>query len=532
MQAKFLVFFFLTLFAASFAISDYETDSVFKPEGSMVTGNGFAKPVIAPLSSIPQHKEIIGEVEEFNYEAGEVIRKENWVYRKPNFSPIHSVSEDQSDENGLQTYSATSVQTPIIKKAFPGIVNQGKTQPDCNIAVGPERLMLAVNSSVAIFTKTGDLKFQTTFDEWFAPLTNQAGSLLFDPKLLYDAQSGHFLFLMNARRRDHRSWFLLSVSKTSDPEGDWAFYAFDMQITGDKRDDFWADFPRMGFDENAIYLTGNMHEFGRLLRFRYAKIRVLPKAQVYKFGAVSWKEFAHLTDANNFKAIDIEPVMAFGTTGTGYLVNANIVEGTKLTLWKISNPGTTNSKISKKGIAVSSYQLPPDAPQKGGDVVITTRDAGVYNAVFRDGSIYTAHNVAYDWGSGPVCAVRFYQIKTNGELVQEITYGKNGYSYFFPVVMVDSKNSVVLGFNRCSKSTYTGIFFTGRKVSDPLGKFRNLGRLISGQSYYGVYFSGSNIGRWGDYNGISLDSDDSFFFYSQYAKSPAKWETLVGQLKY
>jgi hypothetical protein len=532
MQGKFLTFLFLTLFAASFVAADHEIDSIFKPEGSMVAGHGSTKPVIAPLSSIPQHKEILSAVEEFNNEAGEVLRKENWDYRKPHFSPKHSVSEDKSDENILQSLSAVSAQTPIIKKAFAGIANQGKAQPDCNIAVGPERLMLAVNSSVAIFTKTGDLKFQTTFDEWFAPLTNQAGSLLFDPKLLYDSESGHFLFLMNARRADHRSWFLLSVSKTSDPEGDWAFYAFDMQITGGKRDIFWADFPRMGFDENAIYLTGNMHEFGGILRFRYAKIRVLPKAQVYKFGNVQWKEFAHLTDANNFKAIDIEPVIAFGTTGAGYLVNANIVEGTKLTLWKISNPGTTNSKLSKKGIAVSSYQLPPDAPQKGGDIIITTRDAGVYNAVFRDGSIYTAHNVAYDWGSGPVCAIRFYQIKTNGELVQEITYGKNGYSYFFPVVMLDSKKNVMMGFNRCSKSTYAGIFFTGRKASDPLGKFRNLGKLISGQSYYAVFFSGSNVGRWGDYNGISLDSDDSFYFFSEYAKSPEKWETIVGQLKY
>jgi hypothetical protein len=531
MQAKFLMFLFLTLFAASFVVADHEIDSVFKPERSMVTGHGSAKPVIAPLSSIPQHKEILSEVEEFNNEAGEVLRKENWVYRKPHFSPKHSVSEDKTDENILQSYSAVSAQTPIVKSAFAGIANQGKTQPDCNIAVGPERIMLAVNSSVAIFTKTGELKFQTTFNEWFAPLTNQAGSLLFDPKLLYDAESGHFLFLMNARRGDHRSWFFLSVSKTSDPEGEWAFYAFDMQITGGKRDVYWADFPRMGFDENAIYLTGNMHEF-RSYRFRYAKIRVLPKAEVYNFGTVRWKEFAHLTDANNFKAIDIEPVIAFGTAGSGYLVNANIIEGAKLTLWTISNPGSNNAKIKKKGIPVSSYQLPPDAPQKGGEIVITTRDAGVYNAVFRDGSIYTAHNVAYDWGSGAVCAIRFYQIKTNGELVQEITYGKNGYSYFFPVVMVDSKNNVVVGFNRCSGSTYAGIFFTGRKPSDPLGKFGTLGRLIPGQSYYGVFFHGSTIGRWGDYNGISLDSDDSIYLFSEYARSPEKWETVVAQLKY
>jgi hypothetical protein len=531
MQAKILTFLFIMLLVASFVAADVEKDSILKPKGPMVTGRGFAKPVIVPLSSIPQHKEILSTVEEFNSEEGELIHKENWIYRKPRFSPKHSIYEDKTDENILQSYSASSVQTPVIKSAFAGIPNQGKQQPDCNIAVGPDRLMLAVNNTVAIYTKTGELKFSTTFDQWFLPLVNEGGSLLFDPKLVYDAQSGHFLFLINARRGDHRSWFFLSVSKTSDPQGEWAFWALDMQLTGNQRDDFWADFPRMGVDENAIYLTGNMHEF-RNYRFRYAKIRVLRKKQVYKFGNIGWKEFAHLTDANSFKAIDIEPVIAFGNAGSGYLVNTNILEGTKLTLWTILNPGTTNPTLIKKGVPVSFYELPPDAQQKGGDIVISTRDAGVYNAVYRDGSIYTAHNVAHNWGSGQVCAIRFYQIKTNGELVQEITYGKNGYSYYFPVVMVDSKNNVVMGFNRSSGSTYAGIFFTGRKSTDPPGRFQTLGRLMPGRSYYGVYFHGSTIGRWGDYNGIALDADDSFYLYSEYSKTPSKWETIVGQLKY
>jgi hypothetical protein len=531
MQAKILIFFLITLFVSSFVAADDELDSILKPEGPMVTGRGSAKPVIVPLSSIPQHKEILSTVEEFNSEDNEFLRKENWIYRNPHFSPKHSIFEDKTDENILQSLSVASVQTPIVQSAFAGIPNQGKPQPDCNIAVGPNRVMLAVNSTVAIYTKTGELKFSTTFDQWFSPLTKEAGSLLFDPKLLYDAQSGHFLFLMNARRGDHRSWFFLSVSKTSDPQGEWAFWALDMQLTGGGRDVFWADFPRMGMDENAIYLSGNMHEFGNY-RFRYAKIRVLRKKQVYKFGNIGWKEFARLTDANNFKAIDIEPVMAFGTAGSGYLVNTNVFEGTKLTLWTISNPGSSNPTIAKKGVAVSSYQLPPDARQKGGEVILSTRDCGIVNAVFRDGSIFTAHNVAHNWGSGEVCAIRFYQIKTNGELVQEITYGKNGYSYWFPVVMVDSKNNLIVGFNRSSGSTYAGIFFTGRKSTDPPGKFQGLGRLIPGQSYYGVFFHGSNIGRWGDYNGIALDADDSIYLYSEYAKTPSNWETLVGQLKY
>jgi len=521
----------MALLATFASAADINSNSILKPEGSMVTGRGTATPVIVPLSAIPQHKEILSEVEELNSEEGELIHKENWTYRKPHLSPKASLHEDKSDDNAFQSYSVEAIQSPIIKTAFSGIPNQGKQQPDCNIAVGPSRIMLAVNKSVAIYTKTGEPRFQTTFTEWFAPLTREAGSILFDPKLLYDSQGGHFVFLMNARRGDKRSWFFLAVSKTSDPEGEWAFWALDMQLTGGVRDIFWADFPRVGMDENAIYLTGNMHEF-RNYRFRYAKIRVLRKSQVYRFGNISWKEFARLNDANDLKAIDIEPVMAFGTAGSGYLVNTTIVKGNKLTLWTISNPGTNNPILLQKAVTVSSYQLPPNAQQKGGSVALSTRDAGVYNAVFRNGSIYTAHNVAYDWGSGPVSAIRFYEIKTDGELVQEITYGKNGYFYFYPVVMVDSKNNLILGFNRSSDSTYAGIFFTGRKPTDPLGKFQALGRLMSGKAYYGVYFHGTTIGRWGDYNGIALDADDSIYLYSEYAETSSKWNSLVGQLHY
>ena len=129
-------------------------------------------------------------------------------------------------------------------------------------------------------------------------------------------------------------------------------------------------------------------------------------------------------------------------------------------------------------------------------------------------------------------AIRFYQIKTDGQLFQEITYGKNGYFYFYPVVMVDSRDNVILGFNRSSGSTFAGIFFTGRKSTDPVGKFQDLGRVAPGRTYYSVVFRGSEIGRWGDYNGIALDSDDSVYFYSEYVKTNDQWDSFVGQLQY
>ncbi len=531
MKSKILIILLCASFICVYGYaSDLDLNASLRPLGGMIFGHGTAKPVTVSLSKIVQARATQNPDEELHEEEGELIYKENWTYKIPHFSKEHSLQQDQSIEEEFEKTPGL-VQGPILKSGFFGIPNQGNAQPDCNIAVGPERIMLAVNDTVAIYTKSGEHRFSTSFEQWFSALSMAGESTLFDPKLVYDQQAGHFIFLCNARRRDKRSWFLFSVSKTSDPEGEWVFYALDMQLTGGVREIFWADFPRMALDENAIYLTANMTEFGSL-RFRYAKIRVLRKSQVYQFGNITWKEFARLTDSHGLKAINIEPVLAFGPSESGHLVSTTPFDGFKLTLWTIANPGTVNPKISKKGIVVSSYQFPPSAVQKGGNARLNTRDAGVYNAVFHNGSIYTAHNAAYDWGSGPVSAIRFYQIKTNGELVQEITYGKNGYFYFYPVVMVDSRDNVVVGFNRSSATTFAGIFFTGRKAADSLGKFQNLGRLVPGRTYYSVVFRGSEIGRWGDYNGIALDADDSIFIYSEYVKSPTQWDSFVGRVQY
>ncbi len=62
---------------------------------------------------------------------------------------------------------------------------------------------------------------------------------------------------------------------------------------------------------------------------------------------------------------------------------------------------------------MSSYTYPPLALQRGGGAQLATRECGVYNAVPSMAWIYTAHNMSHDWGSGPVSAIRFYQVKAN-----------------------------------------------------------------------------------------------------------------------
>lgn len=495
-------------------------------------------PVVVSLAQIPQGS---GRTSLFDmYNAGEEEEEyEGELSLLPQIEPAqiaqHFDREDFSAPSSAgQPRVSPNVAAPLLKTSFAGIAPPGLTQPDSIISVGSTRIMVAVNTTVAIYNKAGQRRFQTTFDQWFAPLAPVAGgSTLFDPQLLFDQYTGHYLFLCDARRADHRSWLLFSVSKTSDPEGAWAFWAIDMQLTGATRSDLWADYPRVGVDQNAIYLSANMWTF-RTFIFRYAKIRVLKKSEVYAFGGLTTYEFSQMIDATGVYAARIHPAHSYGVAPIEYMANTRNDQGNKITMWAVSN-SNVKPVLSMIPVNVTTYQTPPQALQKGGGAVINTatQGTGVLSAVYRNGFFYTAHAIAKDWGHGPVSAIRYYQLGTSGQVAQEITYGSADLSYYMPAVTVNSKGDVVMVFNRSGKAQFAGIYYAGRKAADPPGTFSASAALHPGEANYAVTFKGTNIGRWGDYSGIAVDpANQSFWMYSEFAKAGDEWNSVIGQAGY
>lgn len=437
----------------------------------------------------------------------------------------------QQDHPGSNLKTAT---TPSIKANFPGIPSVLRVQPDSNIAVGPTAVMLAINTSIAVYGKTGQKKFVTTFESWFASLQESKDAVLFDPRLVYDPdQGGHFIFTC-ASRGGRQSWILLSISKTSDPRGSWAFWALDMQLNGDFRTDLWADFPRLGLDQKGIYLTADMTRFTSF-KTRYAKIRILNKAKVYSFQKIGWHDFWGMVDGSQNNAIHIEPAQTFGPAPAEYLVNTDFDSGNIITLWTVTGANTPDPQLTMTAVPVSTYHAPPFAAQKGGGalLVTATEGTGALKVVSRGGFVYASHTIAHNWGSGTVSAIRFYELDTAGHLVQETTYGSDGLSYYMPAVMVNSAGDVVLAFSRSGKSEYAGFHFAGRRAADPAGSFSDSVALQPGLANYELTFkTNDHVARWGDYNGIALDPDDSFWIYGEFATSTTEYGTQVGQLTY
>src|SRR5205823_7368076 len=171
--------------------------------------------------------------------------------------------------------AAAPAAAPAAVASFAGIPATGWLPPDCTLAAGPQHVLLSVNSSVAVYAKTGGAPLlQRTLTTWFANVLNAA--MIFDPKALYDQHAGRWVLAAVALdQAANRSWFLLSVSQTPDPLGGWWNYALDAGRDGTTATQNWADYPSLGVDNQALYLTANMFRFNG--GFQYPKLRIIPK---------------------------------------------------------------------------------------------------------------------------------------------------------------------------------------------------------------------------------------------------------------
>lgn len=416
---------------------------------------------------------------------------------------------------------------PTPSTSFAGIPATGWLPPDCTMAVGPSHVLLSVNSSLALHNKAGGgLVFQRTLTQWFGALATDL--TVFDPKVLFDQHAGRWVVLAVAfRTNPNRSVFLLSVSSSANPLGPWRNYTFDATRDGSTPTANWADFPGLGVDSHALYVTANMFAFNG--GFQYAKIRVIPKAGPYSGGAAPFFDFVRMRNPDNTLAFTIQPCHTFGAPQVEYLVNSLFPSGNTLTLWRIVNPATTPT-LSRASVPVAAYSLPPNAAQRGGAPPLNTGDVRVLHAVFRGDSVWLALTTNRDWGTGNRASVQWFQIRAAANvLVQQGVFGTRSAHYFYPAGCPDNNGNFILVFSRSGANEFGSIGYTGRRASDPLGSLQPSALLRAGVAHY-VGLDGQGRNRWGDYNGIAADPANPrlIWMYSEFASAQNTWATWVG----
>lgn len=402
----------------------------------------------------------------------------------------------------------------------------GCLPPDGAIAAGPSRVVAAVNTAFSIWDKSGNPV--AGYPKVLSSLFTNANCLanISDPFAEYDRTSNRFMVGALTYDASNNSSVCIAVSQTDDPTTTWEVYGFPVSPAADL-----FDFPHATIGATAIYVTGNQFQGGTT--FTGARVYAYNKADMYA-GLPTAPVFVDVGNNAAGKVADtVMPARGAGSADTAYFIAADnsACPCSNVSVWTWSDPFGASSFALQGGVGVTSYGQPPNALQLGGHGPpgqIATNDAGDLAAYFYRGSLYGAHTIASNPGSGTVAAVQWYQLgNIDGvpTLVQQGIAATNGEYRYFPNLSVDTAGNMTLAYAFSSGAQYAGVRYRGRLASDAAGTLAAEGVLKAGQATI-------NGSRYGDYAGAAVDPDGcTVWHFEEYARAGSLWGTWAGSLR-
>lgn len=289
---------------------------------------------------------------------------------------------------------------------FEGLEDTFSSPADTDIAAGPEDLVLVVNSTIARYSKQGQRTQAVSLLQWFSnllPTICPSGAeqcRIFEPSVRYDSLQGRFLLLAYSQNRaNNRTHFLLSVSHGATYASGWRNWALEANLNGGTPTSYEVANPQLGYDNTAVYLTGNMFS-GET--FVYSKVRILKKTELYRSSTanLTYRDFWDLRNADDTVAVSLRPAILRGRSGNidyGVLVNAPISPNADyLTVWRVENAASDNPTIRRSTVSgLWPFDIPAAIPQASTNVRLDTGNSFVQKAIVRDGILFTARNTGY-----------------------------------------------------------------------------------------------------------------------------------------
>ncbi len=382
---------------------------------------------------------------------------------------------------------------------------------DVQIAVGPTAVVQAVNSSIAIFTTSGQLLRQQTLGQLFSGGgVDRSRDSTTDPRVLYDLVSQRFFAVMFDISRVE---LVVAMSASPDPLGAWA--VFPLPSSGG-----CTDQPRLGTSDNAVVVTDDLFSacsgFGRFLG---SEVLILNKQEM--LGGVAAPRLSRIGPDRRFASVT--PAAALVSSSVLYLVAVSETNRA-LQLFGITDPASTT--LPFKEIALGSQLTEPDeTPQRGTTQPLDVGDDRIQNAVFDGGRLYAAATVGCPTKS---CA-RVVELDPAGaRLVRETTVAlPNGRALLYPAVAPDSRGNAVLGYTFSSAADFPGLGYTYVRPDGQIGTPVDVLQGTAAQT----------SGRFGDYSGAARDpSDPSKIWVSAEigqspAGSPFEWASGIAAVR-
>jgi hypothetical protein len=463
---------------------------------------------------------------------------------------------------------ALTLETPV---AFRGLHETFGTPSDMGLAVNQNFVFQAVNAGIGVWDKNGTLQpgFPKSLNAFFGL---PPGAFTTDPRVLYDWINNRFIVVILAEDfANSRGFLLLAVSKASDPRGGWNIYGTQVGVNGT-----CPDFPTLGQDRQGFYIGINKFSCSvtGMGPFVESEVLLVPKGYVYAgLAPVVWSQSGFSVGGVNIDTLQPANIMnPSDKTRAEFMVNSfNINFGggsclngcNGLVVWAISNQfgfvigGPPPEFTAVQIPTATTYFMSSNAHQTNGDFSIDTGDARISGGVvYNAGSLFTAlstgcvpqcspqkglEETAPAWfeigvtlnDNDPACSGSFVNKcpqLTGAFLRQEECFqcggmANNGSAYY-PTLQPDPGNNLTMVFNFSDSSSYPGVAFVSRRVTQAQNTMHDAGIILqAGRAFY-------SQGRWGDYTGAAIDMSNpllpQIWFSGMFARLDGSWGTQIG----
>jgi serine/threonine protein kinase len=398
----------------------------------------------------------------------------------------------------------------------------------------------------------------------FAPVLRD-GDVLGEGRVFADVASRRWLIVINETAMSGAGvslgYFDVAVSQGASPLSRWQIYQFSTNMAplpGFGRCT-WADYPQVGADASAFYISGNSFECGANGPFLGAVIWELPRLALSGTTATTLYRFWGFVDQQRRPVMTLTPAVAnqgettawFLSTEAGYVDGGR--QSKQLMIWALIH---TNGSSAQDGVAVAGssaalpypYADPPSGVQGGSSSRVLSGDARVTGAFVAAGHLYATFTTAVNWRGDTQTRSAVYWLdivpgivgsggtpSLSARVSQANIFGFEATYLYSPALAVTSAGDLALLAEASSPVLAPDLLLTGRLHTDPpgtMGQGRESGFLESTEQVAAV------SGDWSGYGSASIamassggQTTSSIWIAGSYVDPySSQWQTVLAEL--
>lgn len=450
--------------------------------------------------------------------------------------------------------------TGTVGVNFDAVVASGSAPPDTTMAVGPNHIIVWVNSRYSVYNKSGTLLLgPVNGNTLFTGLGNVCATTnRGDPILQYDRLADRWIlsqFAFNVSGSSPIAPYLqcFAVSTTNDPTGTYFRYTATFSSTSPSG---FNDYGKLGIWTDAYYTSYNMFGGSPAGANTGAGLCASDRTKMLAGDGTATTLCAPIAfygGGASFLPADLDgTTLPVNTTQGGLFIRQSTAPALRLIKLKPNfTAGTVTLNDGFGGAAGSVIDIPLPTTTRscngsGGTCVAqpgtantldTLGDRLMYRAAYRNrggvDSLVVAQSVDPDGAGARSSAVRWYEIRNpfsaTPTLFQNSTFDEGGAGdRWMASIAMNKDGDMMMGYSIVNAGTglKPSIALTGRRLSDAVNTMQTESIVFTG--------SGSQTGtltRWGDYTTIQTDpsDDQGFCFVGQYlpADGSFNWRTRV-----